>query len=80
MYVEDLAKQYLNLEDEYRCSGMCRPSLFYFQLNLTEFAHPENTCLHDLKNYMAETGVPYSTTCILMCLVSFWLSLSVCLM
>lgn len=37
--IEDL-EIYLGIEDMFDCSGMCRPSLFYFGKNITEDAFP----------------------------------------
>jgi len=33
------------VENRFQCSGMCTPSLFYFNRNISEFAIPRNTCL-----------------------------------
>ena len=78
--IEDL-EMYLKIEEMFKCSGMCKPSLFYFGRNITEDAYPEKTCLWELKEYMMEEGVPYSTSCSLLCITSLWLVLaSLCLM
>ena len=71
----------VGLEDELKCSGMCRPSLFYFGRNITEDGYPKDTCLHQLRKYMLENGVPYTTCCTLLTLTALWLSIiSFCLM
>ena len=71
----------IGMEDELECSGMCRPSLFYFGRNITESGYPKETCLHQLRKYMMENGVPYTTCCTLLALTGLWLTLiSFCLM
>lgn len=35
-------------EDEYKCNGLCRPSLFFYSLHLEE-GRPTETCLINLK-------------------------------
>jgi hypothetical protein len=39
----------LKISDKYRCSGICQPSLFFFNVNITE-GFPKQTCLNALKN------------------------------
>ena len=78
--LEDL-QMYLEMENMFKCSGMCKPSLFYFGKNINEDAFPDNTCLFDLKKYMLEEALPYSMSCVLLSIVSLWLVLaSLCLM
>ena len=78
-HIDDI-QTYLDIEDSFKCSGMCRPSLFYFGRNITEDAYPDQTCLHEIKKYMMENGIPYSTCCGLLTFASFWLTLSsICL-
>jgi len=64
----------VELEDELNCSGMCRPSLFYFGKSMTEYGYPKDTCLHEMKKYMMENGIPYTSCCTLLALCSLWLS------
>jgi len=46
---------------------MCRPSLFYFTLPISEYAFPHETCLHHIKNYIHENGRPYADTSSVLC-------------
>jgi len=78
--IRDL-KMIVGMEDELGCSGMCRPSLFYFGRNITESGYPKDTCLHQMRKYMMENGVPYTTCCVLLTLNGLWLTvISFCLM
>ena len=47
----DEMAMYESLEDEYMCSGMCNPSLFYFKRPLHE-GPPQETCLYKFKHVM----------------------------
>lgn len=40
------------LEDENKCSGICKPSLFYYGLNIDK-GSPKETCLIHLKNTLS---------------------------
>jgi len=71
--VIDDIKTYLDIEDQFKCSGMCRKSLFYFGRNITENAYPEETCLHHARKYMMENGVPYTTCCVLLSITGLWM-------
>lgn len=42
---------YALIEDMFKCSGMCRPSLFYFGLPVS-MGYPEETCLHHMKDFL----------------------------
>ena len=46
---------YAHIEDLFECSGMCRPSLFYFGLPISK-GYPEETCIHDFKEYLDTTA------------------------
>lgn len=65
----------IEMEEEFECSGMCRPSLFYFGRNITESGPPPETCLHEMRKYMMENGVPYTTVCTLLALNSLLLTI-----
>lgn len=65
------------MEDEFQCSGMCRASLFYFGRNITDSGMPMKSCLHDVKTYMMENGVPFAVCCILLTINSFLLAIIV---
>ena len=47
-------EQYAHIEDLFGCSGMCRPSLFYYGRPISE-GYPEKTCLAELHEYLAES-------------------------
>lgn len=66
-------KVYLDMEDQFKCSGMCRKSLFYFGRSITEHGFPEETCLHHARKYMMENGVPYTTCCVLLAITGLWM-------
>lgn len=52
---------YLILEDEYDCSGMCKPSLFYFSKDLA-VGPPKQTCLLATKKYMSTSSGSFAVT------------------
>ena len=74
-------EMYVSIEERFECSGMCRPSLFYFGRNMTEAGHPsldlDSTCLVYLRKYMLSNGKAYALGCVLLCLVSLWLFIAV---
>jgi hypothetical protein len=45
-------KWFLRFEDDYECSGMCNPSLFYFGKDIDE-GKPEKTCLKKMKEQLS---------------------------
>ena len=51
----DEIEMYEALEDEYKCSGMCKPSLFYFSRPLHE-GPPQKTCLYKFKHMMHQSA------------------------
>ena len=66
------------MEDEFDCSGMCRASLFYFSKNITTSAMPKQSCLHEVKKYMMENGVPYATVCVMLSINCVCLAVVAC--
>ena len=55
----DEVEFYSILEDEFNCSGMCQPGLFFFGKNIKN-GPPTETCLHHLKEYMEDVAAPYA--------------------
>lgn len=47
------------LEDEFFCSGMCKKSLFYFDVNIT-YGPPNETCLKRFHEYVQERSGAFS--------------------
>ena len=66
---------YLEIEDQFSCSGVCRASLFYYGKNINESAVPNQTCFHHVKAYLMENGVPYATCCVLLSVNSLVLAI-----
>lgn len=67
------AELYQFLEDDFDCSGMCHPSLFYFG-NPTSDGQPEETCLLHFKHALSSQAKPFADTLIVagvVCLVMF---------
>lgn len=62
-HVEEL-DYFLNLEDEYECSGMCKPALFYFGRNLDE-GPPKKTCLLASKQFFSAASRSFAITSVL---------------
>lgn len=50
---------YQEIEDRYDCSGMCRPSLFYFGLSIDN-GYPRETCLMEFKEYLDNNSASYA--------------------
>ena len=75
--MKDLMK-FLSIEDRFDCSGMCRPSLFYFSKNINKFAYPQETCLNEIKQYLQESGKTYKTSTYLLSFNSLFLSILAC--
>lgn len=50
---------YQEIEDLYDCSGMCRPSLFYFGLSIDK-GYPRQTCLMEFKEYLDNNSASYA--------------------
>ena len=38
--VHESVKMFASIEDQFECSGMCRPALFYYSLPINEYAFP----------------------------------------
>ena len=57
-------------EDKFKCTGMCKTALFYFTRNINIDGPPKETCLHHAKNFMMENAVPFTTSCVLLCILS----------
>lgn len=55
---------YAHIEDLFECSGMCRPSLFYFGLPLT-MGYPEETCIHHFKEYLDSSAGNFAKASVL---------------
>ena len=53
---------YQEIEDKFQCSGMCRPSLFYFGVSINE-GYPDETCLMQFKEYLDKHAQSYGYTC-----------------
>jgi len=64
---------FLEIEDSFQCSGMCREAMFYFGLDMNTAGVPKETCLHHAKKYMMENGVPYTIMTVLLAINSFWI-------
>ena len=60
-YANDLMhiEQYAHIEDLFQCSGMCKPALFYYGLNISE-GYPDKTCLAELHEYLADGAESYA--------------------
>lgn len=50
---------YQEIEDLFDCSGMCRPSLFYFGLSIDN-GFPRETCLMEFKEYLDNNSASYA--------------------
>ena len=50
---------YQYLEDEFNCSGICRPALFYFS-NPISFGPPKNTCLKQVVTLFKNDAQPFA--------------------
>lgn len=50
---------YQEIEDTYDCSGMCRPSLFYFGVSIDK-GYPRETCLMEFKEYLDNNSAAYA--------------------
>ena len=70
--VEEI-KGFLEIEDAFNCSGMCREALFYFGRDMNEVGPPKETCLHHVKKHMMENGVPYTVMTVLLAMNAFWI-------
>ena len=55
---------YQYLEDEFNCSGICRPGLFYFG-NPTSYGPPEKTCLKQFLSIIRDQSHPFAIMSIL---------------
>ena len=49
---------------------MCKKSLFYFGRTIND-GYPEETCLHHVKDHMAENGKLYTVCCLLLSINAF---------
>jgi hypothetical protein len=52
------------LEEEYDCSGLCRPPLFWLTKSIEE-GKPKKTCLTVVSDIIHEAATPYSNSCII---------------
>lgn len=52
-------RAYQMLEDEFYCSGMCKKSLFFFDVNIT-LGPPPQTCMKRLHEYVQEKSGAFS--------------------
>lgn len=52
------------MEDDFNCSGMCSPSLFYFTRPLEE-GPPQKTCLFSMKNALTNSSRSFAYTSVL---------------
>ena len=43
---------YNDFENAFKCSGMCRPALFFFNLKITEYPPPKQTCFEPVKTFI----------------------------
>ena len=50
------------LEDEFKCSGMCRKGLFYFSRSITE-GRPKLTCMHKMIQELTNDASSVASTC-----------------
>ena len=55
---------YLEIEDRFNCSGMCKPSLFYFTRDLAE-GPPVDTCLVHMKQFLSSSSRSFATVSVL---------------
>jgi len=68
-------KSLLEIEDAFKCSGMCREALFFYARNINKDGLPKETCLHHVKKYMMENAVPYTMCCVLLSICAGWIFL-----
>ena len=60
---------YQELEDEYECSGMCRPGLFYFGRDISN-GPPKKTCLSGIQEVVDEAAKPWAICAMIAAFVS----------
>lgn len=68
---------YLKLEDAYSCSGMCKPSLFYFGKDLDQ-GPPEQTCLKHFKELLSNESRAFAISSVLCGVTALFIFLTHC--
>ena len=63
---------YQEIEDHFECSGMCRPSLFYFGVSIDE-GFPQKTCLMQFKKYLDTHASDFGYTSGITAILCLWL-------
>jgi len=72
---------YNDFERSFKCSGMCRPALFFFDLKITEHPPPDHTCFEPVKNFILLNAKKYSkliTVVGVINIITFALSFALC--
>ena len=52
------------IEDEFDCSGLCKPALFYLSKSI-KYGPPKKTCMKVLKDVIKEAAKPYSFSAVI---------------
>ena len=66
---------YQELEDDYECSGLCQPALFYFSRPIHE-GPPIRTCASKFKHILKKQAEPFAVSAMIaafLCLGLFFL-------
>ena len=52
------------IEDDFDCSGLCRPALFYMTRSI-EQGKPKKTCMKVLTTVISEAASPFGNSCVI---------------